>query len=379
MTGLPLSKFIVDEPPMVVFRGLVRVFGLQEGHLIQHLHYWLHLKSQDPARYKDHFIDGRYWVHWTMVELRQQVPLGATSSDPYKRIISKLRDQGVLLVAKHGQAWDQTNWYSIDYNEFALAIGALSVQSLNGGDSTDASAATPPLHERKSKSSKRGQAADHYRTTETTSQKTTTTEGVVEVDLPVEDAGRGNALDLTRVPEALWPEVSALLSGRQDGQRFADLLASGLVRSTVLPEARQIHAPIRWLKKLLADPGSVDFSAADALAAQREAAANERRLALERHAKEVAETEARRAAELLRAEAAQRAIAAMSDSERKDLIRKAGPQWIDGWPSSPRRSIEMENAVMAGQLPRRPLDRIAVFRALAEGSKAPNNAGSDAP
>jgi hypothetical protein len=44
----PSSKFLSEEPPIVVSRRLVKVFGLCEGYLLQHTHHWLQLKAQAP-------------------------------------------------------------------------------------------------------------------------------------------------------------------------------------------------------------------------------------------------------------------------------------------------------------------------------------------
>lgn len=353
------SKFIVDEPPMVVFRSLVRRFGLHEGHFLQHLHYWLHVKAQDAERYKDHFIDGRYWVHWTMAELQQQIPFGTSSSDTHKRVIRELRGLGILLVAKHGPKWDQTNWYSIDYQSFGRAIAIQpNDDPSSGGGAAGALVASPPLHDRQSIPSNRGTAVDHYQTTETSSETTTTRNIVVAFEV-----GFGSSsieLDLSGIPEHLLPEVRALLESRPDGQRFADQLASALERSTALPESRRIQSPILWLRKLLSDPAAVDFSAADAAAARRTAAALAQRRAAERAAQQAAEVEQREAAAALKAEEAQLVIAAMSHGDRIALISSANREQ-----PSPRSAAEVERSISAGQLPGPPLARLAVLKALA--------------
>ena len=358
MTPPNLSKFIVDEPPMVVFRSLVRRFGLHEGHFLQHVHYWLHVKAQDPDRYKDHLICGRYWVHWKMVELQQQIPFGTSSSDTHKRVIRKLRGLGILLVAKHGPKWDQTNWYSIDYQSFGRAIAAKpSEDPSSGGGAAGALVASPPLHDRRTLPSNGGPAADHYQTTETSSETTTTRNVVLAFEVGF---GSSNTeLDLSGIPEHLLPEVRALLESRPDGQRFADQLASALERSTALPESRRIQSPILWLRKLLSDPATVDFSAADAAAARRTAAALAQRRAAERAAQEAAEVEQREAAAAQKAEEAQLVIASMSHGDRIALINSANREQ-----PSRRSAAEVERSISAGQLPGQPLARLAVLKAL---------------
>lgn len=383
----PSSKFLSEEPPIVVSRSLVKVFGLYEGHLLQHIHHWLHLKAQDPLRYKNHFVEGRYWIVWTMAELQQQVLFGPGPTDQYKRVIDKLREQGVLLVEKHGEPelrddgisaghailsgprpgmpWDQ-NWYSLDYSELSLVIGASAIaESADANAIAGATVPTPPLHERRPRSSKRGQAVDHDQSAVAAQESTTTKHEAAEAESPDASGEDALALDLTRIPKLLWSEVGALLASRPDGQRFADLLSATLVRSAVLPEARRIQSPILWLTNLLANPADVDFSASDIVAAQREATATQQRLALESHAKEVAEAEARRVNELLHAEAAQLAIAAMSQSDREALLRvalKRDPEWT--LPLLPKGDVQ--RSIAAGKLPKDPAARVTVLKALAK-------------
>jgi hypothetical protein len=359
MTPANLSKFIVDERPLLVFRSLVRELGLPEAVFLQQLHYWLFTKSQSPERYADHFIQDRFWVHWTYEEMRAEIPLGTSTFDTHKRVIRKLRQSGILLVAKHGQAWDQTNWYSINYPAFGCAIGAQPGEDpSSGGGAAGASVALPPLQDRRVIPSKNGNSTDHYQTTQTSPETTTTTNVVA-----ASKAGSGSSsveLDLTGIPEPLWPEVCALLGCRSDGQRFADQLAAGLERSSALPESRRIQSPILWLRKLLSDPVAVDFSAADAVAARRMAVALAQRRAAERTAQEAAEIEQREAEAALRADEAQLAIASMSPDARVELISSANRMQ-----PSRRSAAEVERSISAGQLPVSPLARLAVFKALA--------------
>lgn len=261
--------------------------------------------------------------------------------------------------------WDQ-NWYSLDYSELSLVISACAIaESADANAIAGATVPTPPLHERRPRSSKRGQTVDHDQSAEAAQESTTTKHEAAEAESPDASGEDALALDLTRIPKLLWSEVRALLASRPDGQRFADLLSASLVRAAVLPEAGRIQSPILLLTNLLADPAGVDFSGADIVAAQREAAATQRRLALEGHAKEVAEAEERRINELLHAEAAQLAIAAMSQSDREALLRvalKRDPDWT--LPLLPNGDIQ--RSIAAGKLPKDPAARVTVLKALAK-------------
>lgn len=359
----PTGKFIVDEPPMIVFRQLVHLFGLCEGHLLQQLHYWLAHKARDPARYQDHFIGGRYWVHWTMSELRVEVPFGTSSAETHRRVKKRLRERGVLLVEKHGAAWDQTDWYSIDYEAFNRIIaqhgGSSSEQSSEPGH---ASSGTPTMHRRVPAASIGGQAATHYSETENT-QRTTTTNETVVVGSEHSREGHPGCLAprllLEEVPEALHKEVSALLAQRQDGQRFVDLLALALRRSDAASADKKLRAPILWLKKLLANPCGVDFTAADSLAEHRTVAARRARKEIDRAAAEAARLEVERAEQASRLEEARRLIGAMRPEELRALATAAK----FGQVSRPV-AVAVEQSILAGQLPKSPLAQLAVIKAL---------------
>ncbi len=60
------QALLINEPPIGVSPTLMWVFGTGPAVFLQQLHYFLNVKRKDPDRYRDSFIDGRYWVHWTM-------------------------------------------------------------------------------------------------------------------------------------------------------------------------------------------------------------------------------------------------------------------------------------------------------------------------
>lgn len=162
MTPATLSKFIVDERPLLVFRSLVRELGLPEAVFLQQLHYWLFTKSQSPERYADHFIQDRFWVHWNYEEMRAEIPLGTSTCDTHKRVVCVLKGLGVLHVAHHGPRWDRTNWYSIDYKKLDALLRKSPGNPSNGGEAADASAAAPPMPPRPGRPSIGGKSTGHY-------------------------------------------------------------------------------------------------------------------------------------------------------------------------------------------------------------------------
>lgn len=357
-----LERLLIDERPLLVLRSLVQAFGLQEAVFLQQLHYWLHLKAQSPERYSDHFVLGRYWVFWTLPQLQAEVPLGR-SIDTYKRMVSGLTKERVLLVEKLGAKWDQTNWYSIDYAALEAKVGSERVEGHRGqAEPAHAAAQNPPMQRCKPHRSIGGIPADVQDGTETTSETTTTTE-VAEDVRSLRESTRSpvSKLSLEALPPALHQPVTTLLLGVGDGQRFVDLLTSRLRSEKQLPEAMRIRAPILWLRKLLAAPSTVDFTEADAIAADRrsrelEATARQeqQRLAAQRAAAEQAAAEAR-------AETAERALRAMTAEARAELSSMASLRLPGG-----RMSQSVRNSVQAGELPSHPLARSLVLRALDE-------------
>ena len=125
------STLLFDEPPIAFSPTLARRIGLHEAILLQQIHYWLHHKSRDPDRYRDYYIDGRFWVKWNMQEMMEYVPLGK-SADPYKRTVKLLKEHSVLLVAQHWKSrYINTNFYSIDYANLEQLIKNNATDYLN--------------------------------------------------------------------------------------------------------------------------------------------------------------------------------------------------------------------------------------------------------
>ena len=362
MTSGGLSKFIVDERPLLVFRSLVSRLGLPEGVFLQQLHYWLYTKAQSPDRYADHHIDGRYWVHWTYEQMRAEIPFGTSTFDTHKRVVADLRALGILLVAHHGPAWDRTNWYSIDYQRLDPILNDKSgTPPSSGGGASNALGEAPPLPPRPRHQSVRANAAGHYLPHKTTAQTTTKDVAVDAGDVtgsgsPIDDQA---GLELDGIPSHLHTEVLALLAGVLNAQEFVNLLAARFERDASLPSERQLGSPILWLREILRSTSKVDFSAARAFAARREAVKAKQRLAAERLARESEAERSRQLAQAELVEAAGRQIETMSTNERETLVLLANVG-----PMVRRAAFGLEEAVLAGRLPEHPLARIAVLNAL---------------
>ncbi len=236
------GKLLFDESPIAVSRSAARLFGLPEAAFLQQLHYRLHTKKQDPKAYASYFIDGRFWVRWSMEELQREIPLGR-SDDPFKRVIRKLRDLRILMVEQLSESkWNKTNFYSIDYAVLEALVS-------RGQGTTDPTS---------------GDATDHYSKSSTKTSTNTTTKGTTTERLGGSD-GAGELL-WTVVPTSIRSKILALIAHAPDQQRCVDLLAARISLDQTLPREQRLGSPVKWFTKVIADP---DFTAGDQYAEER--------------------------------------------------------------------------------------------------------------
>ncbi|URM32322.1 conserved phage C-terminal domain-containing protein [Cytobacillus firmus] len=111
-----MSKFLVGERPIILIPSLAVKLGMKEAIVLQHVHYWLSVSSNEK--------DGRKWVYNTYEEWKKQLPFWSLST--IKRTISILEEKGYLLSDNfNAHNWDQTKWYSIDYEKLKEIEGEL--------------------------------------------------------------------------------------------------------------------------------------------------------------------------------------------------------------------------------------------------------------
>lgn len=84
-------------------------YGLDVAVFIQNIYYWVRKNEAN----QEHCYDGRYWAHSSYRGLEKWFePLW--SMQQIKRIVSKCRDQGLLLVGDYNpDGFTHTNWYSV--------------------------------------------------------------------------------------------------------------------------------------------------------------------------------------------------------------------------------------------------------------------------
>lgn len=240
---------LFDEPPIAISPTLARLISLQAAVLLQQLHYWLQQKAAAPERYRDHFINGRYWVYWTQEQLQRSIPLGR-SSDPHKRLIKELNSLGILLVERHrASSWDRTNFYSIDYHCFDDFI-ARRLQDDDfriGGNPTDRAEDIAPIEAVETGASISAIPADHKHTEKTTetSSKNTTTTVVVGTDMSLQ------AIHLLPGAERYRSLIERSISGLNPflAQEVADEV-SGTIRAIEHGQRKPVHGYARWIPAL---------------------------------------------------------------------------------------------------------------------------------
>lgn len=111
-------SLITQESPLAVLPGLATRIGANGALILQQIHYWLE-KSK-------HIIDGCKWIYNSYESWQRQFPF--ISLRTIKREIAALRILQLIRVEKFQKhRWNQTNWYTIDYERLkALSCSTVS-------------------------------------------------------------------------------------------------------------------------------------------------------------------------------------------------------------------------------------------------------------
>lgn len=103
-----MSKFLLDEKPLIILPSLAKEIGLNEAIILQQLHYWLQ-ESQNIR-------DGYKWVYNTYEDWKKQFPFW--SKNTIIRAIKSLEKKGLIVTGNYNKlAIDNTKWYRIDYEK----------------------------------------------------------------------------------------------------------------------------------------------------------------------------------------------------------------------------------------------------------------------
>ena len=116
-----MSKLLFDEQPLIVSRELAKLIGLNEAIVLQQIHYWLEINRKANKNLRD----GRYWTYNSMKNWHEK-DFSFWSHNTVQRIFTSLVNKGYLIFGNYNKLkFDQTKWYSIDYE--ALETLSLSI------------------------------------------------------------------------------------------------------------------------------------------------------------------------------------------------------------------------------------------------------------
>lgn len=106
-----MSKYLLDEYPLVVLPKLAVRIGLEEAIILQQVHYWLEENKKTAKNFKD----GKYWTYNTYEEWQEQFPFWSIST--IRRKISSLETSGLLVSGNYNDMKiDRTKWYTVGYD-----------------------------------------------------------------------------------------------------------------------------------------------------------------------------------------------------------------------------------------------------------------------
>ncbi len=120
------NMLLFSEEPLVMSRPLVRLLKSEkEAIVLQQIHYWLQVNKRKKVNYRD----GRYWTY-NSVKSWHEENFDIWSYDTVKRTLAQLENKGLLITCKsyNPKGYDQTKWYTIDYDKLASLYGEYSLE-----------------------------------------------------------------------------------------------------------------------------------------------------------------------------------------------------------------------------------------------------------
>lgn len=113
MNTRPSNRYrtgLTSESPMLIYRDLATLLGLNEAIILSQLHFWL---CQEK-----HFYDDRYWTYNTYEQWQEQFSFWSIST--IRRALSSLKKRKLVITTDkyNKMSIDKTLWYTIDYDEY---------------------------------------------------------------------------------------------------------------------------------------------------------------------------------------------------------------------------------------------------------------------
>ena len=123
-----MTKYLIDDQPLIVLPKLAQRVGLNESLFLQQLHYWLLQKRN--------IRDGYYWAFNSYPEWLKQFPFWSEST--LKRTVNSLEKSGLVITGNYNSMKiDKTKWYRIDYK--VLKEITSDIEEFDGKASNDES------------------------------------------------------------------------------------------------------------------------------------------------------------------------------------------------------------------------------------------------
>ena len=113
------TKLLVQgDYPLIASPTLAQAYGVPSAIFLQKLHYCLQSGEAQVIQQRKYFYHS--YEQWAKT-------LGTYSPSTIKRIVSKLKKVGILVVKKLSQnKWIQTNFYSINYRKLSKLLKSLT-------------------------------------------------------------------------------------------------------------------------------------------------------------------------------------------------------------------------------------------------------------
>lgn len=117
-----MNKLLFDEQPLVLSRGLANAIGLNEAIVLQQIHYWLEINRKAG----NNFRDGKFWTYNSMKNWHEK-EFSFWSMNTVQRVFASLEKKGFLISGNYNKkSFDQTKWYSIDYDALEALISPIT-------------------------------------------------------------------------------------------------------------------------------------------------------------------------------------------------------------------------------------------------------------
>ena len=110
-----MSKYLIEENPLILLPTLAKEIGLHEAIILQQLHYWIEHRGPDGRKYGQ-VVDGLRWIRNTAKNWMEGSFPFFSEAQVY-RALKNLEDTKLILSRSdlNKIGYDRTKWYTIDY------------------------------------------------------------------------------------------------------------------------------------------------------------------------------------------------------------------------------------------------------------------------